>query len=105
MKKALLTLPLLSLMVTGCAFAPTPVGSALIFTDVKGPVAVDDNNTGYAKKGEACATNVLGLVATGDASIETAKKVAGISKVSSVSSDQFSILFLFSKYCTIVTGE
>jgi hypothetical protein len=92
-------------MMTGCALAPTPVGSGFLFTDVKGPVAVDDNNTGYVKKGEACATNVLGLVATGDASIETAKKVAGISNVSSISSDQFSILGLFSKYCTVVTGE
>lgn len=104
MKKTLMV-TFLVVSITGCASVSTPVGRGFLLTDVKGPIAVDDNNNESVKTGEACATNVLGLVASGDASIETAMRAAGISKVASVSSDQFSILGVFSKFCTVVTGK
>jgi hypothetical protein len=57
------------------------------------------------KRGESCAHSVLGLVAFGDASIAAAKRNSGIRVVSSVDGDNLSILGVYAKYCTIVTGE
>lgn len=94
-----------SVVLSGCALSPTPVGTALLFSDVKGPFAVDDSNAQSVKTGKACATNTLGLVATGDASIEAAKRAGDITKVSNVNTDQFSVLGLFNKFCTVVVGE
>ena len=69
-----------------------------------GPVTVTEN-VGSKKKGEACASNVLGLFATGDASIEKARRQGDVAKVSSVDHSSFSLLFLYSKFCTVVHGE
>lgn len=56
------------LIFSGCA-TTTPVGA--IFTDVTLPLNATSVN-GVTKKGEATCTSILGLVATGDCSIETA---------------------------------
>ena len=51
------------------------------------------------------ATNILGLIATGDSSIDAAKKAGGIKDVSSVDHDSTSILGLFGTFCTVVKGN
>jgi len=88
----------------GCAYAPPLPGT--IYTDVKagagvGPAAA----TGNLKKGEACATSILGIVATGDASISAAKKAGGISSIAYVDYTSYAILGIFAKYCTVVYGR
>lgn len=88
---------------SGCAATSSPVGNAL-FTDVSGPVGVS-NSAEASKLGKSCAHNVLGLVATGDASIEAAKKSGNISTVSSVDGHGTSVLFLYSRFCTVVKGQ
>lgn len=57
------------------------------------------------KRGEACAASYLSLVAVGDASIDTAKKLAGITKVASVDHTFTQVYVYYSQYCTIVRGE
>jgi hypothetical protein len=58
------------------------------------------------KKGEACVSSYLYLYATGDSSIQSAKKNANIKNIYQV---QYSVLaygsFLYHKQCTIVYGE
>ena len=88
---------------SGCAVTSSPVGNAL-YTDVSGPVGVS-NSAEASKLGKSCAHNVLGLVATGDASIEAAKKSGNISTVSSVDGHGTSVLFLYSRFCTVVKGQ
>ncbi len=62
-------------------------------------------NTGANQKtGEACVTNILGVVATGDASINKAAKNGGIKKVSTVDITGKPGFFT-SEYCTKVTGK
>lgn len=100
----LITLLASALFVTGCASVASPVGNGVILTSVDGPVTVTEN-VGSKKKGEACASNVLGLFATGDASIEKARRQGDVAKVSSVDHSSFSLLFLYSKFCTVVHGE
>ncbi|MFI5398173.1 MAG: TRL domain-containing protein [Candidatus Binatia bacterium] len=59
------------LFAMGCQPVPSPV-IGLIYLDAKGPIAATQA-TG-TKEGKACAQTVLGLIATGDASIEAAKR-------------------------------
>jgi hypothetical protein len=74
-----------------------------LYTDVRGPVAVG-TATGSSKVGEAKATAIVG-VALGDASIETAMKNGGITKVHHVDTKVRNILGVYAEYTTIVYGE
>jgi len=98
-----------SLMVaTGCASAWSPVGgffgSAWIYTDVTGPMDAGGHGAN-TKTGEAMATSILGLVATGDASITAASANAGITKVHHVDFHTWSVLGVYAKFTTKVYGE
>jgi hypothetical protein len=74
-----------------------------IYTDLKGPVAMG-TATGSSKVGEAKATSIVG-VALGDASIETAMKNGGITKVHHVDTKVKNILGVYAEYTTVVFGE
>ncbi len=91
-----------SLFLTSCA-SVGPQGGAL-YHEIK--YGVDATaSTAATKTGQACTNSVLGLVASGDASIEQAKKNGNITEVSTVNASSFSLLFFYNKYCTIVTGK
>ncbi len=90
---------------SGCAAVSSPVSNGLLFTNVKGPVAVTGDSNIYSKVGTSSCITVLGIVATGDASIETAMKNGGISKIHHVDHKSTSILCIYAKYVTIVYGE
>ena len=105
LKKSVMGTMVLSVVfATGCASVASPVGNGFIFTAVDGPVTLTEN-VGSRKTGEACASNVLGLFATGDASIDAARRNGAIAKVSTVDHTSFSLLFLYSRFCTVVKGE
>jgi hypothetical protein len=57
------------------------------------------------KRGQACVSSVLGAIATGDASIEEAKRAGGITQIAFVDHEQFSILGIYATSCTIVHGQ
>ncbi|MBN1783533.1 MAG: TRL-like family protein [Alphaproteobacteria bacterium] len=100
MKKIILGLGVL--LLGGCMNMPTKTGYAL-FANVKEPLmATDETGT---KRGEACSRNLFGIMITGDASIETAKKNGGITKVASVDTEIGSVFMLYGSFCTIVMGE
>lgn len=88
---------------TACATARAPVSGAL-YTDVRSGDMVTDAHGGTAQ-GQACATSILGLIATGDASVDAAKKNGGVLQVVSVDHSSSSILGIYAKYCTIVQGK
>jgi hypothetical protein len=91
------------LLVNGCAMAVAPV-NGFWYTDVKGPL--EANSVGTATKtGEATCKSVLGLVATGDASIEAAAKNGGITKIHHVDFKSWSLLGFYAEFTTIVHGE
>ena len=74
-----------------------------IYTDVKAPVAASSG--GGSRVGVATSTTYLGLIATGDASIATAKRNGGISSVSSVDEEIKSVLGIITTYKTTVRGN
>jgi len=102
MRKSLLGLTLgLAFLLSGCA-ASAPVGA--LYTDVKVPVTATANAQG-AKTGTAICTSILGLVATGDCSVEAAAKNGGINKVFTVDSKNLSYLGVYATFTTTVTGQ
>jgi uncharacterized protein YceK len=91
-------------LLSGCAIVMKSPLLGTIYTDVKAPVTAT-SNANSTKVGTAEATSILGLVATGDASIEAAAKSAGISKIHHIDEECMSILGLFAKYKIFVYGE
>jgi len=96
-------LAVVALMFSSCAVVKSPL-SGVIYTDVKAPFAVTSNGNS-SKVGISEATSILGIFATGDASIETAAKSAGITKVHHVDEQSTSVLGLFATYKIYVYGE
>lgn len=103
MKKiALATAIVGTMMLTGCA---APYSSGLAFSSYDRPLSVRDNATACSKEGKSSMVNILGLIATGDASVAKAKSNAGITKVGSVDTNYNSILGIISTTTTVVCGE
>lgn len=91
------------LVVSSCAFVQSPV-SGFLYTDVNSGIAVTANTKGE-KVGQACSQTVLGWFATGDSSIDTARRNGGVTSIVSVDAKAWSILGVYGKYCTIVRGN
>lgn len=92
-----------SLLLSSCAFVKTPVVGTL-YTDVKAPLTATSNENS-TKVGTAEAQSILGIVATGDASIEAAAKSADITKIHHVDEHSTNILGLYATYKVYVYGE
>lgn len=87
----------------GCQIVQTPA-IGIIFTEVKyGDFATA--STGASKEGKACATSILGWVATGDASVTAAKAAGGITNVSTIDHTAKNIVGIFGEWCTVVKGS
>jgi hypothetical protein len=104
MKKILLAmLVTASALLAGCSTSSSPVMGAINVAKWDG--AISNPGVNNKKTSKACAQSILGLVAFGDASIETAKATGGITKVATVDHETLNILFIFGQYCAVVTGE
>ena len=103
--KRLLLAGAVSLLAFGCA----PVG--LIYHDVQAPpegvpLTPANGTRTIIKTGRACAHGVLGLVAWGDASQQTAAQNGGITKVYAADETRTGVLaIVYREYCTVVSGE
>jgi len=89
----------------GCAgYAFDSRGRGLIYSSAQANEMVTQNVVA-TKKGQACASSILGWITTGDASVATAAKSGGITKVAVVDQATTNILGLYATYCVNVTGE
>ena len=100
--KKLLGLALAAGALAGCASAATPIYGW--YAEVKWSTELPNGPVG-SKSGEAKAQSILGIVATGDCSIQAAAKAGGITKVMTVEHNTKNIIGLFSEFTTVVTGE
>ena len=108
MKKTLLVI-LLGLVVSSCTQTSNGVNSG-IYTSWKDrdPISRVDNSVKVTKSGTACVKNILGVVAIGDSSIETAKANGGIKEVAYVDRTYngfWLYLPFFQRGCTVVRGN
>jgi len=85
----------------GCTHAPV---TGVLFTSVKSAKAVTAQPAG-TRMGESCASSILGLIATGDAGVDAARKAGGITAIHSVDVADTSILGIYASHCTIVHGK
>ncbi|WP_034628174.1 TRL-like family protein [Desulfocurvibacter africanus] len=97
----LLSTVALAAMLSGCA---TPLPTGAIYTGVTMPSAATAELS-TDKKGTAQCISVLGLVAVGDCSIDTAVRDGGITKISHVDFRAKNILGVYGQYTTTVYGE
>jgi len=100
---SLIAISAMSLLLQSCLGGICSRPAGMIYADVADPIAAT-SSTG-ARTGQATSTSYLGLVATGDSSIEAAKRSGGISSVSSVDVKRSNILGIITKYTTIVKGN
>ena len=92
-----------SALLTGCtAVAHGPVTS-LVTINMKGPVSAGPA-AGSSKVGTSEAWGIL-VYATGDASISTAMRNGGITRIHHVDHETLNILGIYAKYTTTVYGE
>ncbi len=97
----------LTMVASGCA-AFAQGGDSLVTGFVySGYKTGGQVGTGSAatKTGEACASTIFGLIATGDSSITAAKQNGGIKEVTHVDHDVFSVLGIYATACTVVSGN
>jgi len=104
MIRKLITLAALAFLSSGCAMSMANPVTGFLYSGTQGTTAATGNPIG-AKTGESCAMSILGAVGLGDASAAAAAKAGGITKISTVDSDNFVILGVYAKNCTVVTGE
>lgn len=104
MKRAALALAAVMCLTAlpGCMIVASPAVGAL-YTEVNH--GGDAEGALGAKEGRACAQSILGLVATGDASIKAAANAGRISSVTSVDHYSRNVLGILGEYCTIVRGS
>ena len=104
MKKGIYIVLLLAALFSFNACASyLPMG--MLYTEVSSPMAVANGDLSYSKVGTAMATSVLGLVATGDASIKAAASNGGITKIKFVEYSVRNILGVIGEYTTTVYGD
>ena len=90
-----------ALLGTGCVKSPVVGG---VYTDVKDGLAVT-GNAGSSKVGTAEVKGYVGLVAMGDASIQTAAREAGITRIHHVDYQSKSYVGVYTVYTIIVYGD
>ncbi len=109
----LLVLGVAAVVFTGCAAGLgsglTSVPMPMLFADYKVPcnrIQAPEGEVATASKvGEAEAINVLGIVAVGDASIQSAMKSGQITKIHHVDCHVYGILGIFTQVTMLVYGE
>jgi len=87
----------------GCQPVASPL-AGIFYNETKFGWEVTQN-AAATKQGKACAETIMGLVATGDASIAAAKAAGGITEVSHVDHSAKSTAGFHAEYCTIVYGK
>lgn len=103
MKKSILS-AILALTLSGCyAGVASPV-PGFLFAKVKA-AQTGSASTGASKMGKATCESILGLIATGDCSIEAAKANGGLSTVQYSDVEVKNILGVYAEYTTVVRGQ
>ncbi len=95
---------LLATALSGCATAISPVNGSL-YSNVKAPMMATDSNEKPTKIGRSNARSILGIYAVGDASIESAAKNAGITRIHHVDYETHTILGVIADFTVIVYGN
>lgn len=103
MKKLVLLLASLSLL-GGCAAVTSPV-TGLIYSNISAPLMATPADEQPQRVGRASVRSVLGLIATGDASINTAARNGGIREIHYVDYESQNFFGVLAEYTVVVYGN
>lgn len=92
------------LAATSCAMPRPSSGPGWVYTNVKEGVFANSSVEGK-KQAELCNLNVLGVVSTGDATVDSVKRQGAIKNVSTIDRTFEGVLGIYAKSCTIVKGN
>lgn len=94
----------IAIVVTGCLSAPftPPLG---LYSEISAPLSTEGPITLGSKTGEATAKSILGIVAIGDCSINTAAKNGGLKTIRHVDYRYKNILGVVQETTVVVYGE
>lgn len=103
MKKIALVAVVLALA-SGCVVAPfqPPMG---VVSVVRAPLSTEGDFSASSKSGEASSVSILGIVSTGDCSIDAAVKSRGLKKINHIDYGYLNIIGVFQKTTVYVYGE
>ena len=104
MKKSFLIIACATAMTLGLSSCSALGSVGAIYTGITSPLTATSNKIG-PKVGESHSISVLGLVAIGDGGIQEAANKAGIKKISTIDTKTESVLGIYTKTITVVTGE
>ncbi|MCX2717511.1 TRL-like family protein [Helicobacter sp. MIT 21-1697] len=104
MKKLILALGLGGSMAFFAACSTAGTAPGMLYTGNTTP-GTATSASGSSKEGTATCKNILGLVALGDCSIDTAAKAGGITQIKSADAKNFGILGLYSTTTVVVKGN
>jgi hypothetical protein len=95
---------LLALMLGGCATAAAPV-NGVIWSNVKAPLTATASAEEPQRVGRASVRSILGVYASGDASIQTAARNGGITEIHHVDYESQSFFGVLSEFTVVVYGN
>ena len=78
--------------------------TGIIYTNTEGPVTSTGSASG-PRVGKSTAQSFFGLIAVGDASINSAASNGGIRQVQNVDQEYYSILGIYAQTTTVVYGR
>lgn len=103
MKRIMMIVCLISLL-GGCAAAIAPVTGTL-YTNVSGPLTATSNQGKADLIGKATARSILGIFASGDASIAQAAKNGGITQIHHVDYESRVLFGILAEFTVVVYGN
>ena len=94
----------LAMLLSGCAMTQSPV-TGMIYTNVKAPFAATAAPEQPQRVGRASVRSVLGIIATGDASIQTAARNGGIREIHFVDYESQNFFGVLAEFTVVVYGN
>ncbi|MDX1802671.1 MAG: TRL-like family protein [Alcanivorax sp.] len=89
---------------SGCASAVMPV-TGLMYGNVKAPLMATTSSDKPTRVGRASARSILGIIASGDASIQTAARNGGITEIHHVDYQSQNFFGVMSEFTVVVYGN
>lgn len=102
MKKLLLLL-VSAAALSGCASATMPV-TGLLYGNVKAPLTATASTETH-RVGRASTRSILGIIASGDASIQTAARNGGITEIHHVDYESQNFFGVLAEFTVVVYGN
>ncbi len=102
--KKLMVLCAAMVLLGGCAVSKSPV-TGMIYSNIKAPLTATPAPEQPQRVGRASVRSILGLIATGDASIQTAARNGGIREIHFVDYESQNFFGVLAEFTVVVYGN